>query len=50
MVRWSLSTAPIAVFLAGCDLPLDGKRDPAGAADSGRQADARDDTGDDDAD
>jgi hypothetical protein len=101
MVRWSLSTALIALLLVGCDLPLEGMRDSvdaagstdatepdvyapppvshfdagagttpdashtalkdgsgggndahaieASASDSGPQADARDDTGDDDA-
>jgi hypothetical protein len=32
MVRWSLSTALIALFLAGCDMPLDGLRDSVDAA------------------
>jgi len=30
MVRWSVSTALIALLVAGCDVPLDGQRDPSG--------------------
>jgi hypothetical protein len=43
MLRWSLATALIALFLAGCDVPLEGLRDPlevdaAGGADAQPEA------------
>jgi hypothetical protein len=42
MLRWSLSTALIALLFAGCDVPLDGLRDPP-QLDAGGSTDAEPD-------